>query len=435
MTQRNVISRERATTIGEEMTFGAVPATFTADASFSTGMTRLFPLGDDLIVGDLAEEMLPVMDEKVRRMDAQQPVHGLKIASKVGALKCLLKATPTTGQLTDAAVFGLNTSLTPRLMLRHGFGTEYAAIGTTISGTGSSTTILDVTDGTVIKKGTFIAVQTGAELIEWAEVIDVNLAASPDQVTVSPALSAAPTTDGWIVRNLYNYAPAESNQKSLCIQQKFVGGTGQETSHTFNGCYGDVAFDLPEPGKLPSLTLGMTATNYTLGGTLTTGVGTDEMGSAAHWAPSIYLGVAINRSAPIINEGVTIAFADAVEMVRDPSATQTVNSIVRTGGNPSAVKIGMKLRFDSDQDTAFSADTSYKCVVVQKIGTGLTASFWIWGAPVIKLVAQPKRVNIGSRLHMDLAFEAYQDTLALGAPPESGEDLDRVRAPLRVAFG
>lgn len=434
MTQRNVISRERATTIGEETTFGSVPSTFTADASFPTGMTRLFPLGDDLIVGDLAEEMLPVMDEKVRRMDAQQPVHGLKLATKVGGLKCLLKATPATGQLTDAAVFGLNTSLTPRLMLRHGFGTEYAAIGTTISGAGSSTTVLDVTDGTVIKKGTFIAVQTGAALMEWAEVTNVNLATSPDSVTVSPALSAAPGA-GDIVRNLYNYAPAESNQRSLCIQQKFVGGTGQETSHTFNGCYGDVAFDLPEPGKLPSLTLGMTATNYTLGDTLTTGVGTDEMGSAAHWAPEIYVGVAINRITPIINEGVTIAFADAVEMVRDPSATQTVNSIVRTGGNPSAVKIGMKLRFDSDQDTAFSADTSYKCVVVQQIGTGLTASFWIWGASNMKLVAQPKRVNIGSRLHMDLAFEAYQDTLALGAPPETGEDLDRLRAPLRVAFG
>lgn len=435
MAQRNVISRERSTAIGEETAFGQVPATFSADASFATGMTRCFPLGDNLIVGDLAEEMLPVMDEKVRRMDASHPVHGLKIASKVGGLKCLLKATPSTGQLTEAAVFGANTSLTPRLLLRHAFGSEHAAVGTTISGVGSTTTVLTVTDGSVIKKGSFIAVQTGAALMEWAKVVDVNLMVTPDEVTVYPALSAAPTTNKWIVRNLYNYAPAETNTKSLCIQQKFVGGSGEETSHTYNGCYGDLSFDLPEPGKLPSMTLGMTATSYTLGDTLTTGVGTDEMGAAAHWAPSIYLATTISRIAPLVNEGCTIEMKDTVELVRDPSATQTVSSIVRTGGNPAAVKLGVKLRFDSTYDASFSADTAYECYIVQKIGTGLTASFWIFHVPVAKLEAPPKRVNVGSRLHMELSFAGYQDDIALAGSPETGADLDFIRSPLTVAFG
>ena len=431
MSQRNILQRERATFCGEETAFGQVPATFSADASFATGMTRCFPLGDNLIVGDLAEEMLPVMDEKVRRMDASHPVHGLKIASKVGGLKCLLKATPSTGQLTDAAVFGANTSLTPRLLLRHAFGSEHAAVGSTISGALSSTTSVDVVDGSVFKKGSFIAVQTGAALIEWAKVTNV----ATNTLTVYPALSAAPTTNGWIVRNLYNYAPAETNTKSLCIQQKFVGGSGEETSHTYNGCYGDLSFDLPEPGKLPSMTLGMTATSYTLGDTLTTDVGTDEMGAAAHWAPSIYLATTISRIAPLVNEGCTIEMKDTVELVRDPSATQTVSSIVRTGGNPAAVKLGVKLRFDSDYDASFTEDTAYECFIVQKIGTRLTASFWIFHVPVAKLVAPPKRVNVGSRLHMELSFNGYQDDIALGAPPETGADLDFIRSPLTVAFG
>lgn len=445
MSQRNILQRERATYVGEEIgaaaaeTFGVAPTAALADGSFPTPfMTRCFPLGDNLIVGDLAEEMLPVMDEKVRRMDASHPVHGLKIASKVGGLKCLLKATPSTGQLTDAVVFGANTSLTPRLLLRHAFGTEQAAVGTTISGVGSTTTVLTVTDGSDIKKGSFIAVQTGAAphpLMEWAKVVDVNLMVTPDEVTVYPALSAAPTTNGWIVRNLYNYAPAETNSKSLCIQQKFVGGSGEETSHTYNGCYGDLSFDLPEPGKLPSMTLSMTATSYTLGDTLTTDVGTDEMGAAAHWAPSIYLAPTISRIAPLVNEGCTIEMKDTVELVRDPSATQTVSSIVRTGGNPAAVKLGVKLRFDSDYDASFTADTAYECFIVQKIGTGLTASFWIFHVPVAKLVAPPKRVNVGSRLHMELSFAGYQDDIALGAPPETGADLDFIRSPLTVAFG
>ena len=399
-------------------------------------MARCFPLGDNLIVGDLAEEMLPVLDEKVRRMDAQQPVHGLKIATKVGGLKCLLKATPASGQLTSTCAFGTAaTSLTPRLLLRHAFGTEYAAVGTTISGTASTTTVLGVADGTVLKKGSFIAVQTGATLIEWAKVINVDLTTTPDEVTVYPALSAAPTTNGWIVRNLYNYAPAETNTKSLCIQQKFVGGSGEETSHTYNGCYGDLSFDLPEPGKLPSMTLGMTATSYTLGDTLTTGVGTDEMGAAAHWAPSIYLGTTTTRATTLVNEGCTIEMKDTVELVRDPSATQTVSSIVRTGGNPAAVKLGAKVRFDSTYDASFSADTAYECYIVQKIGTGLTASFWIFHVPVAKLVAPPKRVNVGSRLHMELSFNGYQDDIALAGPPETGAALDFIRSPLTVAFG
>lgn len=438
MSQKNILNRERATYVGEEIgaaqveTFGVAPTAALADGSFPTPfMTRCFPLGDNLIVGDLAEEMLPVMDEKVRRMDASHPVHGLKIASKVGGLKCLLKATPSTGQLTDAAVFGANTSLTPRLLLRHAFGSEHAAVGSTISGALSSTTSVDVVDGSVFKKGSFIAVQTGAALIEWAKVTNV----ATNTLTVYPPLSAAPTTPTWVVRNLYNYAPAETNSKSLCIQQKFVGGSGEETSHTYNGCYGDLSFDLPEPGKLPSMTLSMTATNYTLGGTLTTGVGTDEMGAAAHWAPSIYLAPAITRIAPLVNEGCTIEMKDTVELVRDPSATQTVSSIVRTGGNPAAVKLGVKLRFDSTYDASFTVDTAYECFIVQKIGTDLTASFWIFHVPVAKLVAPPKRVNVGSRLHMELAFAGYQDDIALAGSPETGADLDFIRSPLTVAFG
>ena len=73
--------------------------------------------------------------------------------------------------------------------------------------------------------------------------------------------------------------------------------------------------------------------------------------------------------------------------------------------------------------------------IVQKIGTGLTASFWIFHVPVAKLVAPPKRVNVGSRLHMELSFAGYQDDIALAGSPETGADLDFIRSPLTVAFG
>lgn len=416
MSQSNIITRERATYIGEEGVFGASPTTY-----------RVFPLGDGLILEGLAEEMLPVGDERVRRLDAIHPVHGLRIASKVGALKMLLKSTKAAAQLVDGASSA--TPLTPRIVLGHALGTEWANEGDVISGTASTTTVIDVADGTNFRKGTFIAVEIAGEM-EWAKILNI----STNALTIAPALSAAPITPGTIVRNLYNYAPAESHTNSLTVQQAFVGdATAQVTA---NGCYGDVSFDLPEFGKLPSMALALTATNFTGPSSQSLGVASasDEMGPAFAWAPSVYLATSVARATRLVCEGATIEYANDWQMVRDPGATQTVNSIVGTGGRPTAVKASIKLRFDSAYKTAFTADTAYQMVIVQRIGTGTGASFWIWELPVAQLVAQPKLADMGSRLHMELALEGIQDTTVTLAG-ESGFELDLIKAPFRVAFG
>jgi hypothetical protein len=118
MAQSNIITRERATFIGQEAAFGTTPA-----GSYPNAMTRVFPLGDGLILEGLAEEMLAVGDERVRRLDAIHPVHGLRIASKVGALKMLLKSTPVGSQLVDGATIA---ALTPSLVLNHALGPAMA---------------------------------------------------------------------------------------------------------------------------------------------------------------------------------------------------------------------------------------------------------------------------------------------------------------------
>lgn len=423
MAQSNIITRERATFIGKESTFGTTPA-----GSFPTKMVRAFPLGDGLILEGLAEEMLPVGDERVRRLDAIHPVHGLRIASKVGALKMLLKSTPAASQL-DAAATPTTYELTPRLVLAHALGSELANEGDTISGTASTPTLINVTDGTRFKKGTFIAVEVAGQM-EWAKITDIVTNA----LTIAPALSAAPATGGEIVRNLYNFAPAESHTSSLTIQQAFVGdATAQVTA---NGCYGDVSFDLPEFGKLPSMSLALTATNFTgpSSQSLSVASATDEMGPAFAWAPSVYLATSVNRATRLVCEGATIEFANDWQMVRDPGATQTVSAVVNTGGRPVAVKATIKLRFDSGYKVAFDADTAYQMIIVQRIGTGTDASFWIWELPVARLVAQPKLADMGSRLHMELSLEGIQDTTVTLAG-ETGTELDYIKAPFRVAFG
>ena len=423
MAQSNIITRERATFIGKETTFGTTPA-----GSFPTKMVRAFPLGDGLILEGLAEEMLPVGDERVRRLDAIHPVHGLRIASKVGALKMLLKSTPSGAQLDDNAT-PATYELTPRLVLAHALGSELANEGDFISGTASTTGLINVVDGTKFRKGTFIAVEVAGQM-EWAKITNIV----SNALTIAPALSAAPATGGEIVRNLYNFCPAETLTSSLTIQQAFVNdATAQVTA---NGCYGDVSFDLPEFGKLPSMSLALTATNFTgpSSQSLSVASATDEMGPAFAWAPSVYLATSVARGTRLVSEGATIEYANDWQMVRDPGATQTVSSVVATGGRPTAVKATIKLRFDSDYKASFDADTAYQMIIVQRIGTGTSASFWIWEIPVARLVAQPKLADMGSRLHMELSLEGIQDTTVTLAS-ETGTELDFIKAPFRVAFG
>jgi hypothetical protein len=424
MAQSDIITRERATFIGKETTFGTTPA-----GSFPTKMVRAFPLGDGLILEGLAEEMLPVGDERVRRLDAIHPVHGLRIASKVGALKMLLKSTPSGAQLDDNAT-PATYELTPRLVLAHALGSELANEGDFISGTASSTVLINVVDGSKFRKGTFIAVEVAGQM-EFAKITNI----STNALTIAPALSAAPATGGEIVRNLYNFCPAETLTSSLTIQQAFVpDATAQVTA---NGCYGDVSFDLPEFGKLPSMSLALTATNFTgpSGQSFSVASATDEMGPPFAWAPSVYLATSVARATRLVCEGATIEYANDWQMVRDPGATQTVSAVVATGGRPTAVKATIKLRFDSGYKTAFDADTAYQMIIVQRIGTGTTASFWIWEIPEARLVAQPKLADMGSRLHMELSLEGIQDTtVTLGGTTDPTE-IDFIKAPFRVAFG
>ena len=429
MAQTNIISRERATYLAEEITYGALPT-----GSFPNVATRVFPLGDGLILEGLAEEMLPVGDERVRRLDAIHPVHGLRIASKVGALKMLLKTTKTGDQLDAGATLA---SLTPRLVLRHALGSEYAAQGDTISGSSSSAVLINVTDGTRFRKGTFIVVEVAGEM-EFAKITNIATHA----LTIAPALSAAPTAGTEVVRNLYNYCPAETHTSSLSVQQAFVNDpTAQVTAF---GCYGDVSFDLPEYGKIPSMALALTASAFTGPATasppISVASASDEMGPAFTFSPSVYLATSVARATRLVCEGATIDYANDWQMVRDPGATAsngqltTVAAVVSTGGRPVAVKASIKLRFDSDYPSDFTQDTAYQMILVQKVGTGLTASFWIWELPVARLVAQPKLTVIGDRLHMELMLESIQDTnVTLAA--ETGTDLDFILAPFRVAFG
>ena len=140
------------------------------------------------------------------------------------------------------------------------------------------------------------------------------------------------------------------------------------------------------------------------------------------------------RGTTLVCEKFSIEFKNQWEMVRDPSATQTVAAVVDTGWRPRAAKAMLTLRFDHDYGTGFDAETRYSLTIVQRVGTGATASFWVWNMNNVKLTAQPKLSRVGERLYMDLEFSALQDdAITLGG--SSGTALDGVLSPLRIAFG
>ena len=72
--------------------------------------------------------------------------------------------------------------------------------------------------------------------------------------------------------------------------------------------------------------------------------------------------------------------------------------------------------------------------MVQQIGTGATASYWVWEAAACYIVGVPKTVKVGERLYVDIDLNLLQDDqIALAGA--TGNDADRVYSPLRVAFG
>lgn len=421
MAQQDVVTRKRATWLAEESTFGATPA-----STFPNAPTRIFPSGEKFILGGLTREALQVDDERTRRTAAIAPVLGLQSGSKLDPIEMLLKAVPTANQLDAGSSLA---SLTPRLVLRHALGSEYAAAGTTCD-TGSTTTsiVLQTGDGADFRKGTFVLIEVAGEM-EWAKITNI----ATDTLTVSPALSGAPAS-GAVVRQMYNYAPGDSHVKSLCVQQAYADSTTAQW--TANGCVGDVSFAFPDFGKLAAMALSLQVTSYTgpSDQSLTVAAAADEMSAPFLFKPQVYLAASVARNAPLKCEGVGFETKNDWQPVMDPNAAQAISHYVNVGGRPAQMKGMLKTRFDQAVHAVYEARTPLQFVVVNKTGTGLTASFWIFELPAAVLNENLKPEELRKLLYQGLMFEGTPDTSITDAG-ETGLAADFIHAVGRIAFG
>lgn len=107
------------------------------------------------------------------------------------AVKGLTKASGSFGLELPGLVTTLGNGATPALdrwsQLLELLGTRRAVAGTTVSGGGSSTTVVDVTSAASFAVGDLVMI--GGEV---RRITAINTAATPDNITITPALSAAP---------------------------------------------------------------------------------------------------------------------------------------------------------------------------------------------------------------------------------------------------
>lgn len=107
------------------------------------------------------------------------------------SIKGLSKASGSFGLELPGLVTTLGSGATPARdrwsQLLELLGTRRAIAGTTVSGGGSTTTVIDVTDASAFAVGDLVMI--GGEV---RRITAINTAAAPDNITITPALSAAP---------------------------------------------------------------------------------------------------------------------------------------------------------------------------------------------------------------------------------------------------
>ena len=197
MTQRNVLTYNTITGIATESTAGTHPGS----------VTRVQTVRGTPLLKSATRASLGVPNETVHRVD--NPAH---VQGKVNAewqLQVHFKSVVSGDRLVGGAS---DADRSHDILLKHAFGRRYAAAGTTVSGSGSTLTQVDLTSAAGRKRGELVLVGTKVRRI-------TNI--SSNTITVSPGLGSAPA-DTTVVRAGRNFVPANIRTATLTIEQKLL---------------------------------------------------------------------------------------------------------------------------------------------------------------------------------------------------------------------
>lgn len=223
--------------VGLESTFGVDPS---ADGSTVYTYLKAFDVSMPKIGAGVIETNY--MNDRLGRSP-----HEIGLKNGSFSFKVPLRAKGT------AATSGVSATA-PELdvILKHMFGTVTRGAGTAVDATNASTTVIKCTSAAGFTVGQIVYF-SAAGVYRYVTAVDTG--ATPDTVTVAPALSAAPTTGDIVSANVYTYS--SSTTASLAFYY-FVGNS----PFTFLGCKCTGKIESFEAGSRPVLSVTVEAADW-----------------------------------------------------------------------------------------------------------------------------------------------------------------------------
>jgi len=423
MAQIDALIRESITGVGAEASPGAQAATIVR-VHFNNG---------SLLNSGFAREMLEVPSESPSRFDNPAHVVG-KVVAGWGPLNWQLRGIKEADRLEEGV--SVNT-LSHDILFAHALGTRLAVAGTTVSGTSSTTTAINVASETGRKAGELVAIETTSGLYEVRSLSSV----ATGVISTSVALGTAPATNGRKVRGVRTFVPAETRNGTLTIEQRLMvpGGTAQE--YRVRGAFSSqFTVTLPEFGKIPTFAIqggaislagpaALSSPSWSLGSS----PADDDLDAPLAWQPTLYIDGTATRFEP---GSAKITIPQGADPIGDGSKASGIGGWLDTSGRDAGTFISGEflIRADSSEVTSYESGTirNLLFVCVPSPGDATTTGFVI-EVPRAQIIERPKPVALGSgRNGMLLKWKALLDNKTPSS--SSAADVDLARAPIRFGL-
>lgn len=420
MSARDGLFRERVTGIVREDTPGTHPG---------SGVKRLRCTGDSVLASGFKRTMLEVPAESTSRYDNPAHAVGAKVAAW-GPLNIQLRGVPSASRLTAS---GSTAVLSHDVFWEHFYGRRYAAVGTTIAGSGSTTTTMDVASATGRKVGELLLRESTGEVRRISSVSGTTL-------TVSPAMGTSPA-DGEVIRALRTYVMPETRAATLSIEQAFVQDGSLQELYRVVGAMGEGTLTLPKFGEIPTAALKGSAVDFdgpesSLSPAFFTSAAPaddDMTGGCIAWHPVLYLdGVAVR----VETEGLSITFGQKPDPIPDGSRPTGIGGWIDTGGRDSGISVQgkMRVRLDPARVTQMEAGTLFHLLLTCDPSGGIsTGAAAYWEVARAQWIDRPVPISLGAgRVGYELSWKALLGTDAPSS--SSAQDVDLARSPIRFGL-
>lgn len=405
MSQSDIRTRDAATFVGLESTFGVTPT-----------VARMFPVAGMTIEHSTAE--VENETETVNLYDYQDPVLGMQDASA----KFDHYIAPYSAQYTSAQA-PVTHSL--GVLLKAGFGGHQANTGSLVSGSASTTGSVNLPSGHGLRfaQGQLAGIQTTAG-IEVRQVISIV----GDALSVFPALSAAPTTGSAVV-NMDNFYPTETNAQSLHLQHAKAASSAHQWA--LSGCFVESMELSLTRNDLVKGTFNCKAAAFSTGSLgLSTAVVSNPSAAPLVLKDAKCLLQPVSTTTalhyPLKAHSVKLNFG--LQHVEESGGIEGKTSVARSGQRMFA-EVTLKFRADPDSRAYWRNRTKMLVAIDDPYGAGATQRHVTVWMPSAIIVGEPKVVDNGNLLDVEITLRCKINQII------SSPSTDLARAPFILALG